>query len=163
MINVLIFRSELILFSIWNYICSWFTPFWITVYLLLSIVPVWLVIYNCRSLVGTPELNEKYYSFARFDYKNWSYWKFPLYSIVFLSPIRIFIAVAIKIIYIIIAQLVLIGHKSGQPLAKWRFTIMKFCIHYLGRLHILMCGCYSLQKVKPKMDYKKYLGPSWKE
>ena len=40
------------------WIASWFTPFWIGVYLVWTAIPFWFTIYSKRYLKGTPELNK---------------------------------------------------------------------------------------------------------
>lgn len=144
-----------------NYVLSWLTPFWITLYMTFAIIPPVLIIYTKRNLIGTPELNAKYHSFVRFDYPHWSYWKMPILNILTLFPVRIFIATSIKVFYILIVQIAVIGSKSDEPLAKWRVGIMALVRFFLSRPHFLMCGIASIKKVVPKVDYSKYLGPEW--
>ena len=85
-----------------NYIWSWFTPFWITIYVLSCTLCPWYAIYKCRFVVGTPELNEKYHSFANLHYKYWSWWKVPIYNFFVLQPVRFVVGWGIIIFYVII-------------------------------------------------------------
>lgn len=147
--------------NIANYFISWLTPFWITLYLALAIIGPVLIIYTKRNLIGTTELNVRYHSFARFDYPHWSYWKMPLLNILTLFPVRLFLNVSIKVFYVLISQLAMIGSKSDEPLAKWRVGIMALVRFFLSRLHWMMCGITSIKKVLPPVNYSKYLGPEW--
>ena len=149
------------LVQVGNYLLSWMTPLWISVYLAVAIIPPILLIASKRHLRGTPELNAKYHSFARIDYPHWSYWKMPLLNIVSLFPVRLVIAISIKVIYITIAQFALCGSKPGEPLSKWRTNILKFVRFLLSRLHWMACGVISVTKVVPNVDYSKYMGPDW--
>jgi hypothetical protein len=149
-------------FVVWAYFCSWVTPFWITLYVLIGTLPVWAVIYSKRYLKGTPELNKKYSAFARLDYPDWSYLWVPLTGLLTGYPIRFTIAFTIKITYITVAFFALLGVNRKKPLSKWRLKILSATRFLLSRAHLMACGCYSIQKVLPDVDYKKYLGPDWK-
>ena len=144
-----------------NYIWTWFTPFWITIYFLTCLAPIYAVI-NVSKLKGTPELNEKYHSFARLDLQHWSWWKMPLMSIIYLMPLRLFACYGVIIFYVIFIQFILIGTNPNKPMGSFRFAIVNFLIHWLGKLHLWGSGVLFYKKSNPKVDYSKYLGPEWK-
>lgn len=59
--------------SMLDYLWSWITPFWVTSYVLVNLVPVLAMMRSKRSYVGTKELNEKYAAFARTDLQYWNF------------------------------------------------------------------------------------------
>lgn len=149
--------------AISNYLYSWLTPFWITLYVIMSILPSWISIYKCRKLAGSPELNEKYDAFARLDYKDWNPIVMPLVAFFTLAPLKMLLSFGIMVLYVFSCIWFMIGHKKGTPLSKWRLLGVRFFCFLYGRLHLLFVGItYISSENAEKVDYRKYLGPDWK-
>jgi hypothetical protein len=146
-----------------NYIWTWFTPFWIIIYVSMSILPSWITIYNNQHLEGSPELNEKYHAFARTDYKDWNPIINPLVAMLTLAPIKTIVSWVLMVLYVIGCFPFLIGHKLGKPLSKFRVWGIKLMNIIFGRLHLFFCGVlFCSGQNATNVDYKKYLGPEWK-
>ena len=62
----------------------------------------------------------------------------------------------------IVINLCYIGWNSDRPFNGWRRKIVR-CLCTLGSYQILAFnGVYLIRKSRPKVCYKKYLGPDWK-
>lgn len=146
-----------------EFLTPYFTTTNIAIYVACCCLPSWAAIFACRKLEGSPELNQKYWPFARTDFKNWGYIKFAVLNFLLLFPVRYFIAWVCVFSFTTLALILMIGHKQGTPLAKWRYTIIKYLIKPFSRLHMLMSGVFWVtQEQRRDIDYSKYLGPDWK-
>jgi hypothetical protein len=56
-----------------------------------------------------------------------------------------------------------LNHKSGTAYTGWKFTLIKFMCYCSARLTLLAVGIFYIDEEKVDFDYKKYLGPDWKE
>ena len=83
------------------------------------------------------------------DSRCHSFFDPDLSQLVGVLPVRLFLGVSIKVFYVLISQLAMIGSKSDEPLAKWRVGIMALVRFFLSRLHWIMCGITSIKKVLP--------------
>ena len=102
------------------YLKSWMTTKYLLIYFLLTAFPYWWTIYFQRHLKGTPELNKQYWPYARTDYKNWD----PILGVVINGCLFFwfrYMGCWIAVISIFLVSItILIGHKQGTPVPKWR-------------------------------------------
>ena len=80
------------------------------IYLAMSCLPVWATIFACRKLAGNEELNQKYWVFARSDYKNWGYFKCALFNLALMFPIRYSVAWICVFSFTTIVLILMLGH-----------------------------------------------------
>ena len=142
-----------------EYVLSWCTPFWLTLYVILGVLPIWVIIYLNRKLKGTKELNEKYSLFARLDYEHWSYFWWPLKNTLLLGPIRYAIAWMCVLTFTSFILLLMCGQPKGKRIPKWKENVLRICVKVPARIHMLMGGIISIKWVeRHDICYKKYLG-----
>ena len=145
------------------YLWSFITPWTVGLYVFLTLFQVVIAIYTSRWLKGTPEINKKYFSFARTDYPYWSYWQSFCIHLCGLSVIRTCLSTSILFVMSVLASCVMIGHKLGDKVPKWRQKAVFYILIPFFRMKLLTCGMIWLDKEqKSDVDYKKYLGPDWK-
>lgn len=147
-----------------EYMMSWMTPFWIGVYLFVSVTPFILLWKQKAKFAGTKELNEKYWSFARNDIHLWSLPRFVVSFALLGGPIRFLIAWGCVMLLFVISWVVMIGHTPGKKVGKMRTLILTWSIRILVRIIMLCAGIVyiSTSHDETKIDFKKYLGPDWK-
>lgn len=144
-------------------LASYCTTTNIAIYVACCCLPVWGTIFACRKLAGSPELNQRYWVFARTDYKHWGYLKFAVLNLVLMFPIRYFVAWCCVFSFTTLVLILMLGHKQGESLARWRYKSIKILIKPFARLHMLMSGVVWVKKQQRRdVDYKQYLGPDWK-
>jgi hypothetical protein len=96
-----------------DFITGYFTLTNLAIYTVLSTLPVWATIFACRKLQGNQELNDKYWVFARTDYKNWGYLKCAIINFVVLFPLRYATAWFCVFSFTTIVVILMLGHKQG--------------------------------------------------
>ena len=85
-------------------------PYFISIYVIVGLLQVWIPIYCSRRFGKSEELNAKYYSFARVDYKHWGYLICGLLNLVTLWPIRFGLNCILVCFLTLWTLLCMIGH-----------------------------------------------------
>jgi len=135
------------------YLASWITTKYVLIYILLTAFPLWWTFYFQRHLKGTPELNKLYWPFARTDYKNWN----PVLGVIingFLFYSFRYVCCWILVVAIFLACItILIGHRQGTPVPKWRSKAIYYVVSPLLRLLSFSVGVIWISKDKKEFDY----------
>jgi hypothetical protein len=138
-------------------------PYFIFFYVVLGLLQVWLTVYLSKRFGKSEELNAKYWSFARTDYKDWGYIWVGFLSLLFLYPIRFLICWLIVFTITAWAVISMIGHKDGTPIPMWRINLAYFLFRPLLRMLLFFIGVFWFEKKERKdVNYSKYLGSDWK-
>jgi len=146
-----------------SWLWSFLTPLNITVYLVLSVLPYVALIKHGAKLVGTPELNAKYWVFSRLDLDKWSFWRFALINIFTLGIIRFVIGWLCVLWIVVVILIVMIGQTPGSKVSKLRGNLLHYALKPPTRIFLLCSGLVSCNSTEVPLDYKKYLGPDWKQ
>lgn len=54
-------------------------------------------------------------------------------------------------------------HKKGTPYTGWKYTVISIITKIAARMNLLGAGFIWIETETIEYDYKKYLGPDWKE
>ena len=120
-----------------------------------------LVLRKLKNIIKGDEARDgKYSAFRRTDVKwmtrKWLYptCHFALFKFVATFAIIFSTALLIKILAI--------GKKPGEPLRGIRYKIGYWIMRFTGRVTMFgAAGCVWISSYRPKVDYRKYLGPDW--
>ena len=136
------------------YLASWMTIKYLSIYFVLTSFPIWWTIYFQRHLKGTPELNQKYWPFARTDYKNWN----PIFGVIINGCLFFWFRYVgcwlVVIAIFVVAVTISFGHKQGTNVPKWRQKAIYYTTAPLFRLLIFIVGIVWISRdKKKKVDY----------
>jgi lysophosphatidylcholine acyltransferase / lyso-PAF acetyltransferase len=145
-----------------SWLWSWFTPFWIGLYLVLNALPLWYTMWSKRWLKGNPELNKQYWPFVRNDYEHWHPVSGFFLNLLYGFPFKYVSCWLIVITIFLCSSVLTIGHKKGDIVSKWRQKGIFYSTTMLFRLLILVIGVTWVTKDRRKVDYSKYLGKEYK-
>ena len=120
--------------------------YFIGLYVVVGLLQVWVTIYLSKRFGKSEELNEKYSSFARTDYKDWGYLRVGVLSLLFLFPIRFPLCWLIVFTITAWGVISMIGHKNGTPIPMWRINLAFFLFSPLIRIMLFLVGVFWLEK-----------------
>ena len=142
---------------------SWVTPLNVAFYAILTALTYLALLKLNAKIVGTPELNEKYWPFCRKDLQQWGFWRFFLRSFFTFGIVRFWLTWVCVAVHLCFALLFMVGHTTGERLAPWRAK----CLHYLikgpSRMFLFFAGAISCESNHVSVNYRHYLGPEWTE
>lgn len=150
-----------------NWILSWVewavnAPLTLLAFLIAGCLPTAYIVATSGKLRGTPELNKKYYAFARTDMHKWNLWRTFGFGILTLGPVR-YLGAWTMVLLCTLCILPMIGHKQGTNVSAWRAWFAWIVIYFTTRVHGYCSGnlWIGYNYVRDKC-YKKYLGPDWR-
>ena len=124
-----------------------FTPWFLVLNFALCFIPVHLTMKRTKHLLGNPELNKQYYSFARFDYPDWDIVQGVAFMFFTLCPLRFLLGSTCVLILVLISIVFTLGHQKGTPIPKWRMRAVKLVGTPFLRLLMLCFGVIWIDKV----------------
>ena len=139
---------------------------WLKVFLANWIVNILLVEFlGLRKLKpifkSDEKTDEKYHAFRRLD-KRWFSRPF-LYMLCHLTLLRVFLAFFALFGMATVCNIASIGWDMSKPYTGWRKKLTTRAAFLTGWwISLMTTGSLKLWKSKPKVCYKKYLGPDWK-
>jgi len=149
--------------SIISWMWSWFTPFWIGIYMAITAAQCGYTVYSYKKrLTGTPELNKKYWPFRRNDLEHWKFFSGTIICGLAGLPFRYIICWAIVSSISLVVRICCIGHDWISPIEKWRAMLIFKSTAWMFRTLIWFIGVTWVTKERKKVDYSKYLGKDWK-
>ena len=140
--------------------------FWLTLFLVNWVINILLIEYALAKLKRIIKVDEKrdsqFPAFRRTDVKwfnrPWLYLTCPF------SLFKVLLAFVALFICMIICNVLSIGYNPmQQDLARWKYKIVRVT-HFCTARIVMFCACTCLwyEEEKPKVCYKKWLGPDWK-
>lgn len=131
--------------------------------LFMSVAQPWYAMRKCKHLKGTPELNEKYFAFARYDYPNWNLVSGAIINFLTLFPARFLLTLLLTCTVSFTCYVITFGASNENTLAPWRINLNFFITRPLLRVLMWGTGIAWISEERPEVDYRKYLGPDWKK
>jgi hypothetical protein len=113
--------------------------------------PAWYTIYANSKIRPADNLELKYRPFARYDYKNWSYFT-VLFTHFFFIP-RYLLCVLAWLSLCFVTFILLIGHKKGSPYKNWHLAIIRTWARYGSGALMFFAGYVVMRKKRMPYDY----------
>ena len=152
----------------WSSFPSWI-PNWLVIALLINqiafTIAYELVLRHIKKILeDNEELHSKYPGFRRYD-KHWFTRRWAYYPL-FWTFIPRFLIVVIALAMTGIGSVLLnIGLPKGKnvPITGIRYILMRIWFRIWGRVFMFgVVAAWWISHKRPKVCYKKYLGPNWK-
>lgn len=139
--------------------------FWVTAFFVNWIINILMVEFLGLRKLGPiikvdEERDSKYHAFRRLDVK-WFNRPF-LYMLCHLTLIRYILAFSALFGMACACNFCSLGWDMSKPYTGWRHRLCTWAAHWTGVLVAMLgTGSMHLWKSRPKVCYKKYLGPDW--
>jgi hypothetical protein len=140
--------------------------YWTKVFLinwLLNVLIIeFLAIRKIKSIINVnEERDSKYPAFRRTDTKWFSrWWLYPICHLNLLKLVICFLCIGKSAL---VTNLVTLGTNKDEPITGWRYKACRLSAGFTAAV-LLHCAsnCVWLSTKRPKVCYKKFLGPDWK-
>jgi len=139
--------------------------FWVKVLLVNWAINIGCVEFLClRKMKPITNVNEKrdskYPAFRRKDVWWFSRrWLYPLCHLFLVKIISIF---AFDFLIVVLIRLLAIGTDKNKPFTGWRRWILNWLTTMVCFQILFLNGIYYINRTRPEVCYKKFLGPDWK-
>ena len=138
---------------------------WLTIFLLNWLFNIIIIekfaLSKIQNVINVDEERDsKYKAFRRTDVFWFSRWW--LYATCHLTIFKFIITFFFIFICSSICRILIIGKDFSKPFTGIHYWLMRANFYWGSRMLMFMSGCiYWIYEEKPKVCYKKYLGPDW--
>lgn len=143
-------------------ILTYFNPSTLIVYCAVNVLLgyYFIVLRNQWLINGDPKLHERYPAFKRDDLHKISILRSAPFLLTAVP--RLILTLLFFMLALLYHSTLMIGHKNGTKMHPVRQFFMRIGFaHIAGRIFALLLGVVWLKTERPKVDWRKYLGPDW--
>lgn len=140
--------------------CFWISLFFINWFVNILIIE-FFAIQKIKNIIKVDEeRDQKFHAFRREDVKWFNrLWLFPFCHFMLLRITLCFATIGICMMTV---NCILVGQKADEPMVGIRYKIVRAANYVVSRTTMLMASsCIWWNVERPKLCYKKWLGPDW--